>query len=311
MSYASQLDKIIKVISSVDVENLYRVLVTGGRIYASDDRMVVSTPFDSDLEFFVDAVTLRSALQGQNVRLSMKGDNLTVKSDEGTNRLKSVEFEPFKRPQGDWREVPEHMLKAFAALAPFQAKDRTREWACAITVRDGNTYATNNRILGVWEGGDEDISTTFPNWLIGYILSHDENPTAFIVEELWIGFTFEDGTEIKSAQVGTVMPQDVIDMGNAIKRDSPLLPSSWEQAVSYVVDLPSCDTLKITPERIYTETFNGSRERLISSPTTKESLWDPVWLHRMAELATNVDFDKDPATWHGPDVKGLIIGKEV
>lgn len=313
MSYATQFQKVKRVLSSIATGDLNRVLVQGGRIYATDDRMVVSTEFDTDLEFFVDGATFGAALQARNVVLSMDDQTLVVRSDKDTNRLASSELKTFQRPTGKWRDVPPIMLTAFKTLSPFQGEDRTREWSCAVTMRDGLTFATNNRIFGVWEGGAEDISVSFPNWLVDYVLGLEADLTGFIVEDLWIGFRFSDGTDVRSARLGRDMLDEAVEMGKAIEPTGAELPKGWSAAVQYVSELPGCDTLTIGPDRMYAETENGSRERKIESPTTKETMWDPAWINRVASAATHIDLEAwpNPSTWNGPRVKGLLLGKVV
>lgn len=311
MSYASQFQKVKKLLTSITAGDLDRVLVSGGRVYAANGRMMASATFDTDLEFFVDGKTFGSSLVGRNVELSMEDNTVVVRSDKDTNRLASSIPKEFTRPSGDWQEVPEVMVTAFETLAPFQADDRTREWACAITMRDGLTFATNNLIMGVWEGGIDGVSASFPNWLVEYVLSLDAKPTGFIVEELWIGFKFADGTDLRSSRLGREMIDSAIEMGKSIELTETELPKDWYAAVEYVSSLPGCETVTIEPNRIYAETANGSREREIVSPTTKESLWDPAWITKVASIATHLDLDAypDPAAWHAANVKGLIIGK--
>lgn len=311
MSYASQFQKVKKIVSSISANDLNRVLVQEGRIYATDDRMVISTTFDTDLEFFVDAATFGSALVGRNVQITMEDGMVVVKSEKDTNRVATIEARPLPRPEGDWIEVPPKLLHAFETLTPFQAEDRTREWACAITVRDGLMFATNNCILGVWEDGGSDINASFPSWLVEYVLSLDAEPTGLIVEEDWVAFKFDDGTEVRALRLAREMIDQAVEMGKAIERNGAELPEGWSAAIQYVADLPGCETVVIEPHRVYAETADGSRERAIDSPTTKESLWDPDWIVRVARAATNLDLDAwpNPATWYGPNVRGLIIGK--
>lgn len=313
MSYLSQFLKVKPVLTSFTADNLDHVMVREGRIFATDDRITVSAPFRSDLEFVVHGETFGEAIKPKDVALSMEGECLVVRHGRSTTRIASAPLKDFLRPIGKWKPQPASMMPAFRALASFQAKDFTREWACGITIRNGKTYATDNQIFGVWEGGGDDIDATFMSWLVNYLIRFKEEPAGYIIEDNWIGFRFEDDTEVRSARLERELTEDAVAVGDSISRRGLPIPFGWFESVSYVSQLPRCDTLTIAPDFMSAKTDEGSRTREIKSPCSKETAWDPKLMKRIAHVATHIDLDAwpKPAPWYGRNVRGIIAGKSL
>jgi len=313
MSLASQFRKIRKVFSTFNAGNINRVAVMDGRIFATDDRIIVSTPFDSDLSFMVDGETFGKAVTRDKATLTIdEAGDVIVTAGVFTASLVTSEPDPRMRPDGEWQPLPKNLLMAFEALQPFQSDDVSREWACAITIKDGHLFATNNYIFAVWDDEDAaDMDVSFPAWVVDYMLDLDEKPTGLCIHDDWIGLRFEDDTEILAFRLSREMEQSVMDMGLAIERVGEKIPEGWRKILSEVVEQPGADTVVITPTQLICETDKGTLVAEIASPTTVESQFSPKLLLTVVGIATHIDLDAapNPSTWYGNNVRGLIAGK--
>jgi len=312
MSYATQFAKVKKVFMQLDAGGLNRVMVKGGRIYATDDRMVVSTPFDCELEFCVNGKAFGNAIARPSPSLHFSDDSLHVTSGDAVLTMTSTEVEDKMRPSGDWIALPKNLIHAFEALHKFQSQDVSREWACAITIKDRRLYATNNFVYGVWEEEDAgDLDVAFPAWVVAYVMDLGLTPVGMVDNETWIGLNYDDGTELLAFKVGRKMPESAIEMGKSIEKKGDEIQPGWKSAVIDACSLPGTDTLKITPDEITTSTSETNLTIKIDSPTSKDCLFSPELILPVLGVATHIDLEAAPApsTWYGHNIRGLIAGK--
>ena len=293
------------------MDDLDKVQVSGGRLHSDDDRLSISTPVDSDLTFLVRGRHFASAVQRKHVDLSLDGSTLVVTSGNRVNELATASPRNFILPDGDWLEAGDWLKDSFKVLAPFMSTDRSRSWACGITVRDGKGYCTNNYAIGLWPGCPRELDVTFPVWCVDYINEMPHKLTHYIVEEKWIGLRFADGTEARSPRLSREFLKTAQEVGDKIEPVGNEISDKFRDVLMELIDVPDMDTIQISPDCCWVQRESGISKINIEAPTKKQSTWNPKLLKMCLEPATHMDFDAwpAPATWYGPDAYGMLAGK--
>lgn len=312
MSIAAQYRRVKNVFSNFNAGDIDKVLVTGGRIYATDSRIIVSTPFDCALDFLVDGAKFGGAIVRKGASLRLDNDTLVIDADASTEYLTTGEVTSRTRPDGKWQPLPEQLLEAFRALRPFQSEDMSREWACSVTARRGHLFATNNFIFAIWEAPElGDLDVAFPSWLVAYVLDIGEPPAEMCLHNDWIGLRWEDETEVLAFRLQREMEDKIVNMGLSVEKVGQELPKGFLSAIHEAAGIVGCETLTITPTEIIGESQEDRRVVKFASPTDKPVYFDPNLLLPVLTLATHLDLEAapDPSSWYGDGVRGLIAGK--
>lgn len=306
----------------------------GGRVYASDGALTASAPIDEKLEHVVPAEEFDKALQifGSDADYIWSEDTLLVKKGKRrmTIRLLPPDQVSLLEPTAISQEVPKDFKACLKKIRPFISDDASRPWALTTWLKQDSAgkhicLATNN--ISVVEVSMEELSkfnssmdVQIPNYAIDFLLGREQSVTNIGVENNKVSFWLDDDSNVTAQLFAVKMPDQIhsiLDTIDDAGSECFLLTDEWREAYKSIGML-SPEELTIGPETMSAGRKQALLEVEVSSqpprdPAKAASYWNPKFLGPVIDKVTHIDFGAYPkaSRFHGPGIRGLIIGKLV
>lgn len=301
------------------VQELTHYLVRGGFIYAQNGRMTACAPVDDTRTYLVPGDDFERALNlaKGDVVIEMVETGIRVKSGRYRATIQTLDPDLAALPDlpDEWRPVPELFIKALTIVRPFISDNATQPWALSVGIDKGALYATNNVSLVVVEcDGLDDVDVLLPSWAADFLLERKEVPTEMHLSAACAFFRWPDGSWLRTVlSVGEFPPA-----AKTMLASSP--EATWEITPELREAFKRAASLSETDIRISNDRITGGQgktafeEELTSnvpSPNSGPSAWHPKFLGIVFDAATHIDLSAwpRPATFSGPNVRGLIAGR--
>lgn len=301
---------------STILPHLNHVRVSGGFLHATDGRLFASVPCDSKENFTVPAAEMDRALAFEKIVTVVEDDAVILKSGRTRVRLSRLPDDTYPLipapKEASWIAFPPHFLSAMQRCRQFVSANATQGWAMTVCVLEKEIVATNNVVLACIEHDDPPLLGMFPVWLVDYLLASEEPPSEIADLGNAIALRWADGAWIHSLKVVGEFPEGAKRMAAELrgKQAAWEIPDDWRDV--YQKTLPFAERhVLVEPNRIYTESPKASIETEIESPVKELSFWDPRFLGPVLDVASHWDLDTypKPTMFHGPGIRGFIVGK--
>jgi DNA polymerase III sliding clamp (beta) subunit (PCNA family) len=262
---------------------------------------------------FYQAVTV---LGEEDLKLKVVENKIVISKSRRRVTIETLNPEDFiySMPAGDPLQVPRGFVPALKNVCKFMSEDRTKAWANAVRIKNGNVYATNNisvvcAACGSWA---KDVDITLPSWVVEYIVARNVELQYMSFVDNSVSFNWADNSWVRSTRLATEMPDMVINLTAQIVDVDFEITAEWREAFEMVV-LLSEDMMHICPDKITAGKGHAKIEAEIKSPVEEITMWHPKYLSLVLQQATHFDPSNWPkaCSWKGANCKGLVIGRKV
>ena len=311
------LSRVKKILTgSTIAPHLNHVRVHKGFLHATDGRLFASVPCGQTEDFTVPAAEMDRALSFDKLTIQVEETRVLFKSGRtriSLGRLDDAAYPLLSPPsEAKWRRFTPVFLDRMKRARDFVSANATQGWAMTVMVMEKEVVATNNVVLACIENDDTPYLGMIPVWLVDFLLAAEEQPVEIADMGDSIALRWADGAWVHSLKVVGEFPtqavQLAIDMrGRKAKWE---IPEEWREV--YLKTLPFSDrNIQVDPDRIWAHSEKAQIETEISSPIQGPSVWDPKFPGPVLEVASHwdiVDYPK-PTFFHGPGIRGIIVGK--
>ena len=284
------------------------------RMQANNGRLCMDTPVEFPFDVTVRADKFIRAVKlckkEMKCKITAKG-KLSISSGK-FRAIVETSLDKFPRlplTQGQICGPAEYIPSICKVLLPFVSQDASRPWSRSILFKNGYAYATNNIIIARVPCG-KIPDCVIPAYAVEVLSVLGANPTAYAVEDNYLGFYFEGGSWIRTCIIDAPWP-DVEAMIIPTENTTPL-PDGLLNTINDL--MPFCHDAKnpvmyMSPEGIHT----GAEDYGAGFQTGgyHDSKFRAEMLALLSSVATHVDFTTYPKPCYfkgGYDLDGIIMG---
>lgn len=301
------------------VKHLGYYLVKGGYIHASDGRMIAATPFASDAEFLVPGPEFEAVLDRmpEPILSDVLSDSIIIKSGRLRGSIKTlpIGFVEYTPPDPTWEIPPATFLDALKLAAKFISDNATQPFALAAALCDGAILATNNVVLvSCICPGLKGASHLLPCWAVQLLLAHPSPLTGLQLTENAASFLWEDRSWLQTKLIDAKFPDVAASMLAELIPATHEIQLPWRLAFETLEPVCGTNVLEVSVDNLRgtlnEATLDCAVESMLPAGAEK-TYWDTRYLGPMLELATHWQMDAwpRPASFHGPGIKGVIMGR--
>lgn len=282
------------------------VIIKDGQMMGSNGHMSVGIPFESELNYAVNADLLDKALRvlpNPKVKFDEKGCVIFTQG-KSRSKLSVTDLKDvwFAKPDDDLERIP--LPASFSSnlklIMPFIGDDHINLWQVGAICFNGYVYATTGRYM---IGLECDLKNNFtlPDRAVAYILKRKERAVAYGLSEKYVALFFEDNTWLRISRLTDERVESckkVFDM--AFVEPTFEINHELRDAVTQAVQVAG-DEIQISPEGVWT--YKDSSDFFVECATGVKTTtsWSPAMLEQCFSLSTHMDLDPvpAPATFNG------------
>lgn len=286
------------------------VTAEGDYLYASNGNVSMRIPYNGAPFSVVGADIDKATSILDDYELAVNDASVVIK--RGRSRITIAQCEERATrcdDSGEHFALPPDFTDVLRAVAPFISTDQTKRWACAVQLRNGYAYATNNVCL-VRANCATGVNVSLPDHLVKILLTRQQ-PVCMAVSQSNIAFIWDDRVIVSTTANSLAFPDGAVKMIDSAPLANVEITDEWRAAFELAATLAS-DELFIENDGIR---VNRNSSKLQSDvqlmPLSTTTAWNPNFLAPAIGVATHFDPSPypSPAPFRGDRVKGLIMGR--
>lgn len=319
---------IVDAVSTMDVgvNPLTSYYIHEGVLHASDGRMVAATPFPFEGTVLVPAAPFLKVLSNRpdgDFEWEREDDRLVLHRGRFRGKVKVMDpsswIWPIKPPNA--LPIPADFIPSLEAVLPFCSENATKPWATCILLAADALYASNNVVVARARCAGMQIAGEYllPRWVAEFVTKRSEGLVAWELGESQVGFTWEDGSWMRSALINDKFPP----VGQVLATFHPdgddlcttAITDEWRRAVRRVAKITDDPVVRLRMDGVYGasgEVVHVEDDASTPCPDgLSETVWDIRFLEDVIQHAHhwNPTTYPNPAPFRGTRVDGIIIGR--
>lgn len=300
------------------VTSLTGYLVKDGTITASDGRSIACSDFPFDGEFLVPGLEFEKILERMpnDPAIVVEDHYITIKSGRFRGRIQTLPMDAvqYSAPDGKWETPPERLVAALRIIRPFISEDGTHIWSVSVCLCKDYILTTSNVVLaqcGV--KGLKGDGQLVPAAVVDFVLQRKEKLSGWQLTDNYVAFQWEDGSWVKSQLIAAKYPESAFKLLENLNKPKWEIKAPWKQAFYMVAGLAE-DEIRLYADRITGGRGHAEVEHDAETPVPESneySSWSVRHLEPVLDVATHwqPELWPNPATYTGPGIRGLIIGR--
>jgi DNA polymerase III sliding clamp (beta) subunit (PCNA family) len=295
--------------------------VDGGRVRATDGRIVACHPYSGKEEFLVPGADFERLIgrlgDGVKIEVDDARGEVVLKSGRSRGTIKTKSLDDWDYPgidEEDWKPIPRGMIDALRKLTPFVSENANHIWAMGIALENGWAFATNNVALaGVQCPGLGEIHAILPIWAVDFIVDREKGLKQWCHTPNYLAFRWDNGAWMRSSLIDSDFPEQVSDMVKRAIQEDPYveITDEFKEAFFRVADLAET-SVKVTGEEISASFGNSIITESVATEELggMETYWGAKYLLPVVKMATYWDPQMwpKPAPFQGDGIIGYVVG---
>jgi hypothetical protein len=305
------------------VEHMSHYHLSGRTVAATDGSLTVAHPLDYDVPTcLVKGEHFEAAAKAFDSQpsWSVEDNALTLRSNRSRVRIPIIQehlWSPAKLI-GQWRDVPSGLCDMFRAVMPFVASGAdASDWISSIAIAEDGIWATDKFVM-VRTRRSIDVqgnNVLVPKSVLEFVVDREEGLKRWCITENQIGFEWSNGAWMKASlllgQWQLATARRIVPTSLAEAEMLELTPE-WRESLALLTGAASAaGSVEVTlKNEQMTSEGAGLFIEVSASNMLPEGMaatkWNSERLIKMAQAATHWDPTKQPATFRGMHLLGVV-----
>lgn len=241
----------------------------------SNGDLIASLPYDSAVEYAVDAGLLGKAVRAvKDADIVFDGDGLAVTFTKGTRTVKVEAIPPITWAKIGifeegvtpvWKTIDGDFVDSVLALSEVMSDDASREWAMAVTLHEKKLIATDGSTL-FFKACDHEGTVSFPKSLINFVKTTDKHAAvnAYAVGHNWVAFKYDTGLIVGTKRYEDERPDGLANVIRNWVEPTLIVSQELRDAVESACEIAE-HIVELEPHRVSARVDGASFEELIST----------------------------------------------